>query len=383
MNRVITSFAVLLVGAGSALACGGEYTVRANESLSHIADRLYKNAGAWHIIHKSNRGRIGDDPSAIYAGMKLRLPCVDGLPDIAADARRKPAPVAAVKPKPRKQVQRVTAQRPVARPADEPTNTVSRVAALPLIAASPNVIRVVTGDDFRPFTDRGIQNGGMLTEVLHAAMDSAVGERAYETFWQRDWQVNLEPMVDSNAVEVAFPYAKPDCAGNPTNTLCQNYHFSEPMFEFLVQLFVDTKRPIAFLSDSDIEGRTLCRPAALPTHMLDEQGRNWLRDGKITLIQPALVSDCFFALVSGDVDAVVLNEFTGRETVRAMGLEDRVAALPTRPLAISGLHAIIPKRHPQADALLETVNTGLQSIREDGAYRDIVARHMKEIWGQF
>ena len=34
--------------------CGGTYTVRSGDSLSLIADRLYKDVGKWSAIHSRN-----------------------------------------------------------------------------------------------------------------------------------------------------------------------------------------------------------------------------------------------------------------------------------------------------------------------------------------
>ena len=73
---------LLGLGAGSAVAetCGGKYTVQGGDTLSGIADRLYKNAGMWSAIHSNNIQVIGPKPDQLFVGMKLHLACLEGLP---------------------------------------------------------------------------------------------------------------------------------------------------------------------------------------------------------------------------------------------------------------------------------------------------------------
>lgn len=184
-------------------------------------------------------------------------------------------------------------------------------------------------------------------------------------------------------MDMAFPWYKPDCAGSPDSYRCANFHFSDPMFEMLILLFVEKTRPIPFARDSDIEGRTLCRPAGYFTHDLDRADRRWITDGKINLKQPQTVKECFDLLVSGDVDAVAMNEFTGRAAMKDLGLKDQVEVVQGRPLSIEGLHVLVHKEHPSADALLSTINGGLDAIKLSGAYQQVIDRHMSKIWADF
>ena len=70
-------------------------------------------------------------------------------------------------------------------------------------------------------------------------------------------------------------------------------------------------------------------------------------DDKITLVQPVAVSACFEMLQQGKVDAVVLNEFTGRTAIKEMGLKDQIIAVQARPISITGLHVLIHKIQPE------------------------------------
>lgn len=351
----------LLASAAAAQSCGGTYKVQPGDSLSTIADRLYKDAGKWTVIHTENISKIGQNPNSIYAGQTLNLGCINGLPIGLPGG----APVLAQRDKP------------------ETPQAVTRTQADLLGTPQLPTIKLATGDDFAPFTDRGLMNGGLLAEVVEAAMTQAVGADGFDTFWINDWAAHTDTLMPNGLMEVTFPWAKPDCDATPDHDRCVSFYFSEPMFEYLLLLFVHKDRPIPFASDADIEGRTICRPQGYTTHMLDQDGRNWVRDGKIDLVQPAQMKDCFIKLAAGDVDGVVLNEFTARDAIKAMDLKGEIEAVQSRPVAIASLHALVHKSHPQAEEVLAVVNDGLTSIQDNGQYQEIVSRHMEAIWAQF
>jgi nucleoid-associated protein YgaU len=53
------------------------YTVRAGDTLSHIAQQHYGKASRWHAIFDANRDQL-DDPDLIRPGQVLKLPALDG-----------------------------------------------------------------------------------------------------------------------------------------------------------------------------------------------------------------------------------------------------------------------------------------------------------------
>lgn len=362
----VAAVAALTIGTTSAAfadTCGGVYTVQRGDSLSQIADRLYQDAGKWTVIHTSNIGAIGNNPNSIRVGQRLQMTCIAGLPKGLPEGQSVLAAALA--------------------PATATQTDVTRTA--PDLLGTPELpkIRLVTGDDFAPFTDRGLENGGLLAEVVTAAMDAAVGPEGHDTFWINDWGSHLDQMLPAGLMEMAYPWAKPDCESRPNEGRCATFHYSQPMFEYLVLLFVNQDSPIPFATDSDIEGRTLCRPADYTTHMLDENGRNWLAEDKITLKRPRDPAECFTMLINGEVEGVVLNEFTARDAIYALGLQDRVEAVQSRPVSITGLHVMIHKDNPLAEPLVNAVNDGLAAIKQGGQYQEIVARHMSTVWSKY
>lgn len=341
-------------GAGSALACGGIYTVQLDDSLSQIADRLYKDVNVWSVLHRDNRAVVGDDPDTLRPGAKLNLPCIDG--------------------------------RPVGLEGGDDTATVPEQVAVPATTVRSegiDVINLVTAGDFAPFTDRGLAQGGMITEMVSAALTQAGWAQDIRINWINDRTAHVDPLMREGMMDMAFPSYRPDCAALSVDVLCQDFLFSDPMFELLTVLFVDNMHPVPFSQDIDIEGKILCRPEGFSVADLDRADRQWVSEGKITLIQPLAVRDCFAMLMAGEVDAVAINEFTGRAAVRDLALTDQVEAMVGRALAIESLHVLVHKGHPRAAELLEVMNSGLAQIRATGEYQRVIDRHLPQYWASF
>ena len=68
-------------------AASRTYVVRAGDTLSSIAQRLYGNAGAWRTLYEANQSKIRN-PSLIYIGQVLTVP---GQPQAVLTAATSPA----------------------------------------------------------------------------------------------------------------------------------------------------------------------------------------------------------------------------------------------------------------------------------------------------
>lgn len=340
----------------AAATCGGTYSVRSGDSLSVIADRLYKDAGTWSTIHSQNIDAIGPKPNAIRVGMKLRMPCINGLPTGLPGGSEVSATATAA----------ITAP----------------VRITPGNAAVRQKINLLTGDDYAPFTSKSAHNGGLITDVMNAVMTKAAPQEGFAIHWVNDWGSHFDPLLSNALLDVGFPWYRPDCDSMPDSYRCVNFLFSESMFETLMLLFVDKSRPFTFEDDSDIVGKTLCRPNGYLTFDLEGSGRNWLAEEKITLKSPHTVKDCFDMVAKGEADAVAINEFTGRSVMKEHGLGDQFNVLP-QPLSVLGIHAVVHKSHPRAAEMMALVSTGLQDIRDDGSYQRIIEDHLSRIWADF
>ena len=377
----------------NAVPCGAEHRVQSGDSLSILSDIdiHYGAAKFWDVLYQANKDRIGNNPNLIYPGVLLRIPCIDedgnilpgqfdedGNPipeafdgsrtggqahnhDHSADAEE-PAEVAEAEPE--------AEAEPVAQAEPASSEATEVAVAAPAVTAGPT--RLLTGDDYGLSADRSISNGRVVSKIIDAALNED-GDKNHQINWINDWSAHLNPLLSSHAFDIGFPWTKPDCTSSTTDKRCSDFLYTNPVFEVWMLLFTNSESPISFENDADLEGKTLCRPSGYQTDDLDANGRNWLADGKVTLKQPASVQQCFRMLVNKDVDAVVVNEFTGRSVVKSLSIQDKVTILDSKPVSIENLYAVVHKDHPRAQQLIDEVNDGVQAIQASGTYQDILA----------
>src|SRR5262245_34987531 len=358
---------VLVGGLRSSVAfgqtCGTDYTLKEGETLAQIAARIYGNPAQWTVIFYANQDRLGTNVSMLVPGLALRLPCIGGAP----------------------QPQNLP---PIATTPAQTAATPSASETAFIISSLLRRVEFLTADGFAPYTGRSLEGGGMLTQVISSAMglikEDAKGRFDYGISWVNDWAAHLNPLLLTRAFDVGFPWARPDCEGGvnldqSSQFRCQRFFFSDPLYEVITGLFVRQNSRVKSLRNDEIAGTTLCRPAGYPIHELDQNGRNWVKEGKITLIRPPTTDECFRLLESGTVDGVVEAELTGRASIASLGLGDRVRIID-QPVALTTYHVLISKTHPHARTILYYMNSSLTKLRESGEYDRIIERHLARFW---
>jgi polar amino acid transport system substrate-binding protein len=339
----------------AAQPCGGNYVIMRGDSLSGIAERHYRNAFRWTRIYDENRPVIGPDPDKILAGTSLYLPCLD--------------------------------ERSAALTQDEQTLSPPIVSLVPpqgdelAVTASGPALLLATGREFPPFSRSGERAEGMFMEVLQAALVAT--KPAPEIRMSHELWAELSGITGGDGeTVVTFPWPGPDCTADLVRPSCRDMLYSEPLFELLIVVFAPEDAPLPFLDPKDLEGRVLCRSEGLTAHMLDHGAYGWLNHDAIEVIGATTPEACFALLVDGAVDGVVVNEFTGRATVAAMGLTG-IMDVMSPPLGITTLHAAVPASDRAASETLQRINNGLGTIRANGQFQDILDRHLVQAWAGY
>ena len=336
--RIVLGLMALFGASAQAETCGGSYQVQPGESLSMIAARLYDDPALWERLHAANLDVIGPRPDDMRAGMVVTLPCLEGRPKVAAQK-------AAIAP-----------------------------------AAVKSELKVLTASGYAPFSDRDLPDGGLIAAVVDAALRQAAPQVGHTIHWIEDRQAHLDPLLSNALMDMGFAWPAPPCDDGLQRPECQLLLYSDPMFEVLSLLFVAAERATSIAALDDMQGKRLCRPVGFPTHDLDRNGRRWVTDDRVRLLQPDSAADCVHLLLQGKADAMALDEFSGRVALRQSGAEDKIVALSDLPISIETLHVVVPKAHPQAQQVLTVFNAGLMDIRENGTFQDILSTHLSTFW---
>jgi polar amino acid transport system substrate-binding protein len=362
---VAAALATLAPSQAPAQTCGKDYVLTQGDTLADIARVVYGSASQWSLIYYANQDRLGDNTTLLVPGLAIKIPC------IGAQQPKPAAPTA-----------------PIEAALPPPSSTDSGPFQL---SSMLRRIDFLTADGYSPFTGRNLPEGGLLIDLLQSSMnlikEQAKGSFDFQISWVNDWAAHLNPLLITRALDAGIPWTKPDCS-NPaaldrsSQYRCQKFFFSDPFYESVTELFTRNNSDFNFDKDEQIAGRTLCLTKGWSTYDLDKNGRNWLKNGTITLMQPQTIEECFRLLDEGTVDAVVVAELTGQAVAAAMGMADRVHA-SKRPVNIETMHVIIAKTHPHARTVLYYVNSSLAKLKETGTYDAIVAKHLEQFWNSF
>lgn len=315
--------------------CNVTHTLKSGDTLLSVAEQYYGDRSRWSVIYYANESALSGNLVDIPRGIKLSIPCLE---------------------------------------------TTSKPDPKPLLQEDAG-IRLLTGSNYAPFTDENWSGGGMITELVNAALEEAPSPVPFSLTWENDWSQHLFPLLDKKEFDMGFPWLKLDCNADPSNDRCLNFHFSAPIFEIFVLLYSKEGGSLKFEQDSDVHGKTLCRPKGYFTHDLNREGREWLTKGLVKLEQADSPQACFQLLMDGKVDGVTLNEFLGSKQILDMGLKDKIIPFE-RPMSTETLHVIISKRHWRGTTHLYRFNAGLEKLKKSKRYEEIVSRHLGLFWGQ-
>ena len=341
-----------------ALTCGQKYEVKDGDTLNSLARQAYGLANKWTLIFYANQKQFGNAP-ILVPGKMINIPCITPPEDVSIEP-------AGVNP---------TANNTP----DASTIEVSRIKG---------DLQLLTAGDYQPFTDRALPAGGMITEIVDTALNKLRTDASgpgYQISWVNDWSSHLNPLLVSKTFDLGFPWFQPNCTeydqlDEPAKFRCDKFFFSKPVFEILVLFFTTNQSRFQFASDQDVIGKRLCRPTGYFTFDLDKNGRNWVKEEKITLIRPQTVEECFQMLSRGELDAVALNEFTGRAAIKKLNMAKQIRVIE-RPVSLLNLHVIVAKTHPRARTYLHYINSSLTHLRKSGTYDQIVDKHLSRFWG--
>ena len=334
--------AISIAAIPSALAaqeveCDSVYTTQSGDSLSSISARAYGRNTAYQQIFDYNPGVLSD-PSSLPVGIQLYIPCE----------------------------------------ADQVVDGSSSRPSLPdLISAQDDGIKILTGEEYPPYVDQGLRQGGYSYELIERAMQYDGQPADYRIDVIPAWGSHLQPLIADGAYDIGFPWFRPDCdqmdkLGEASQWRCRNLLWSENLHDVVVTFYARSGESEAISSPGDAMGKRICRPRGYFTHDLEVMG---LTPPDIVRVAGDSPTDCFERLVSDEVDLVSVNADTSDRVISELGIRDQVGEV-INLATVQSLHAVGLKANPQSRINLLRINKGLIGMRDDGTYQDVSEAHL-------
>jgi polar amino acid transport system substrate-binding protein len=235
--------------------------------------------------------------------------------------------------------------------------------SLPVLVQADS-LRLVSGNDYAPFTGEDLPSGGMLSQVVQAALaERDIASTLDWRPWNRGYLMTLQAEYDAT-----FPYVR-------TAERELVYAYSEPLFVAEQHLF--SRAGEVFEADNleALVGTRICyplgwQPPAAIQRLVDE--------GRLIRHSPTGLDECAKLLLLNRDDFFVSDLRLGQAALRATGAPLSRFRRSLKVFSSSALHLIVSRQHPRAEEIIASFNTGLASLRASGKYQQIIDEYLQQ-----
>ena len=330
INRMIAvSLVFLILGTTDTdeVAAGQPYVVEAGDSLSSIAYEFYRDQYKWRLIRDANRDKVSADGAMVQVGAVLNIPDVGETQPLVSQSE--------------------------AFRSDPATGRIQ--------------VDLVTGNDFKPYADETLPEGGMITEIVVTAF--------------RD--LGYEPVVDFLNWPSGYDLTKrgkfaANWAWAPTAEREADFFYSDSLAEDLTFVYWHIDRPKDFEQLDDVAGHRVCRAVDYYTEFMD----HLIEGGQIEFTQPKDINECWRGLADGSFDFVIQAEFASAAQHAELGLTDKIVKSDA-VVSKQSYHAIFPRSISESEALRNDFDRAVRKMEQTGELNEIVERHLKTFFAQF
>lgn len=231
-------------------------------------------------------------------------------------------------------------------------------------AALADEVRLVTGDDYVPFTGKTLPGGGLMTQVVQAALaESGLHSTLDWLPWNRGY---LEARRGS--YDATFPYIH--SAQREAEFL-----YSAPLFSAEQHLFSRAEDALELVDLPQQKGRRLCYPLGWqPPEII----RQMLVQEVMSRHSPQGLNECARLLLLKRDDLFIADIRLGESALRSTGAPLTAFHRSESILGRNTLHLIVPRSHPRAAELIDRFNSGLIELQESGEYQRLIDKYLQE-----
>lgn len=230
-------------------------------------------------------------------------------------------------------------------------------------AALADGLRLVSGDDYAPFSGQGLPGGGLLTQVVQAALaESGMSAHIDWLPWNRGY---LKTRLGD--YDATFPYV-------PTAERQADFLYSAPLFVAEQRLFSRAENAIELADLPRRTGWRLCCPLGWqPPQAL----RTLIERGVVRRHAPQGLDECARLLLLGRDDLFIADARLGESALRASGASRAAFHRSQQVIGEETLHLIVPRQHPRAEALIEDFDRGLAALKARGEYHRLIDAYLQ------
>jgi polar amino acid transport system substrate-binding protein len=226
-------------------------------------------------------------------------------------------------------------------------------------AAHAAPVRLVTGENYVPYTDKRLPHGGMATEIVERAFAHVA--RSVTLSW-KPWRRGYAE-TRARSYDATFPYLQ-------TDERARHFIYSSPIVELELRLFSKRDAGLDAGQPASLAGKVACQPLgwAEPPLLAALRAR-----GQLQIIEPSDMGTCVKMVAMGRADFFVADRLQGLDAVRQQQVHDIDPG--TAVLGSDAICLIAPRANPASAALISDFNRGLRKLRDSGEHARILSSH--------
>lgn len=225
-------------------------------------------------------------------------------------------------------------------------------------------LRLVTGDEYAPFTGKTLPAGGVLTQIVQAAWQQrGVASQLEWRPWSRGYNNTLRGDYDAT-----FPYMH-------TEARAEVFLYSQPVFTAEQYIFSRAGEVIEIDDRASLQGLRLCYPLGWQPPPIIQQ---LVDAGTISRHAPLGLKECARLLLLGRDDFFIADYRLGETALQLIDASAQQFQRSASAISRSPLHLIVPRRHPHAAVLIEQFNEGLAALHASGDYQRLLEHYLEQ-----
>lgn len=227
-----------------------------------------------------------------------------------------------------------------------------------MTSAEVPTLKLATGDDYAPYTDRKLPHGGFFTRLIERAFEESGGfdTRIVWVPWNRALEQTKTVQFDGT-----FPW------GDKAERR-QKLEYSEELYESILNIWVNRQSDFRPVVMEDLKGKSYCNPIGYGLFGLTKE---LVEEGLLHVETPETMATCLKMLAADRVDFVTVDSIEAASALQEAEInEDRILKTPLINYRL-GLYFLVGKDHPEAGRLIEAVNEGYHRLKASGELDDL------------
>ena len=220
-------------------------------------------------------------------------------------------------------------------------------------------ITIVSGDDYAPYADSKLPDGGIAINIIKKAFSTMNIDVKIE--W-KPWARGFNEASYGNFAGTA-PYFK-----NPERE--KLFIYSNPVIIIKTHAFIKKgQKKFDFTNTNSLIGSTMCLPVGWG---VTQEFSEMLKNGTIKRSEPKNISTCAKMVALGRADYFITDELQIGEITKRLGISVGAIVMDKNVLIEQPLYFIVSKKLANSKNIISIFNNGLTNLHKNGLYDKII-----------